>query len=46
MVVSNKIYFGKKGFKYFIGHKEGKKVRPLSTLLPKLSAYRRDSDET
>ena len=46
MVVSNKIYFGKKGFKYLIGHKESKKVRPLSILLPKLSECRRDFDET
>ena len=46
MVVSNKIYFGKNSFRYFIGHKEGKKVRPLSILLPKLSECRRDFDET
>ena len=25
-VVSNKVSFGKKGFKYFIGHKDAKKL--------------------
>ena len=34
------------GFKYFIGYKDGKKVRLLSILLPKTSGYRRDFDET
>ena len=46
MVVSNKVYFGKKGFKYFTGHKDGKKVGNLSILLPKMSTYRRGMDET
>ena len=45
-VVSNKVPFGKKGFKYFIGCKDGKKVRPLCILLPKMTAYGRDFDET
>ena len=36
----------KKGFKYFIGCKDDKEVRPLCKLLPKMSAYRRDFDET
>ena len=26
IVVSNKVSFGKKGFKYFIGYKDGKKL--------------------
>ena len=26
VVVSNKIYFPRKGFKYFIGYKDGKKI--------------------
>ena len=46
IVVSNKVSFGKKCFKYFVGYKDGKKVRPLYILLPKMSAYRRDFDET
>ena len=33
-------------FKYFIGHKRGKKVKPLCILLPKMIAYKRDFDET
>ena len=42
-VVSNKVSFGKKGFKYFIGYK---KIGSLSILLSKVSAYRRDFDDT
>ena len=45
-VVSNKFSFGKNVFKYFIGYKDVKKVRPLCILLPKISQYRRDFDET
>ena len=30
MVVSNKLPFGKQGFKYFIGYKDSEKIRPLS----------------
>ena len=46
IVVSNKVSFSKKHFKYFIGYKYGKKIRPLCILLPKLRAYRRDYAET
>ena len=46
IVVSNKVSFGKKGFKYFIGYKGAKNIRPLCIFLPKMSAYRKDSDET
>ena len=46
IVVSNKVPFGKKGFKYFIGCKDDKKVRPLCILLPKMRAYGKDFDET
>ena len=28
MLVSSKVCFGKKGFKYFIGYKDYRKVRP------------------
>ena len=45
VVVSNKISFDKKGFKYFIGYKDAKKMRPLYIFLPKMSAYRKDFDE-
>ena len=46
IVVSNKISYGKNDFKYFIGYKDAKRIRPLCILLPKMSAYRRNFDET
>ena len=46
IVVSNRVPFARKDFKYLIGYKVGKKFRPLCVMLPKLSAYRRDFDET
>ena len=46
IVISNKVSFCKKGFKYFIDYKDAKKNRPLGMFLPKMSAYRRDFDET
>ena len=46
IVVSNKISYGKNDFKYFIGYKDAKRIRPLCILLPKISAYRRNFDET
>ena len=45
MVVSNKVSFGEKGFKYFIGYKDAKKMRPLCKFLPKMMAYQTDFDE-
>ena len=45
LVVSRKFPFGKKGFKYYFGYKDAKKVRPLCVMLPKMSAYSRDFDE-
>ena len=46
MVVSNRVTFGKKEFKYFIVYKDAKKTRPLCTFLPKKSAHRKGFDET
>ena len=46
IVVTNKVSFGKKAFKYFIGYKDSKKIKPLCIFLPKMSAYRKDFDET
>ena len=46
IVVSNSISSDKKGFSYSIGYEDGKKVRPLCIMLPKMSAYKRDFDET
>ena len=45
LVVSNKVCFGRKGFKYFIRDKDAKKVKPLFIFLPKMSACRKDFDE-
>ena len=45
IVVSNKVSFGKKGFKYFIGYKDAK-IRPLCIFSQKMSTYGRDFDET
>ena len=44
-VVSNKVSFGKKGFKYFINYRDAK-IRPLCIFLQKMSVYRRDFNET
>ena len=44
IAVSNKIFFGKNNFKYFIGYKDAKK--PFSIFLPKMSPYTRDFDKT
>ena len=46
MIVSNKISYGKKGFKYLIGYKNAKKIRPLCIFLPNMNAYRKDFDKT
>ena len=49
IVVSNKFSFGKKEFKYFIRYEDAKEIRIckfLCIFLPKLSAYRKDFDET
>ena len=46
IVVSNKVSFGKNGFKYFTGYKDDKKIIPLCILLPKTSVYRKNFDET
>ena len=40
--MSNKVPFGKKGFKYFIGYKDAKEIKRLFVFLPKMTAYRKD----
>ena len=47
-VVSIKVSFGKKDFKYFIDYRDkyAKKITPLGIFLPNLRAYRRDFDKT
>ena len=47
IVVSNKVPFGKKDLKYFIGNiYDDEKVMSLFIMLPKMSAYRKDFDGT
>ena len=46
IAVSNKVSFGKNGFKCYIGYKDAKKIMPLSIFLPKMSVCRRDFEET
>ena len=36
----------KKRLKYFIDYKDATKIRPLFIFLPKMSAYRKNFDET
>ena len=43
--MSNKVPFGEKSVKYFLGY-EVKKVRPLFIILPRMNEYKRDFDET
>ena len=45
VLVSNKISFGEKNCKYFIGYLyNGNKVKPLNVMLPKTSAYVKSYD--
>ena len=46
IVVSNKVSFGKKGFKYLIGYEDAEEIKPLCIFLSKMSAYRKDFDKT
>ena len=46
IVVSSNASIGKKDFKCFIGYKDGKNVRSSCILLPKMSEYRRNFNET
>ena len=45
-IVSSKVSFGKKGFKCFIACKDNEKVKPSQIMLPKMSEYRRNFNET
>ena len=40
IVLSVKFSFGKKAFKYFIGQKDDKEIRPLCIFVPRMSVYR------
>ena len=46
IAVFNKVPFGKKCFKYFIGYENGKKAETFMRNASKMSACRRDFDET
>ena len=46
ILVSNKVAFGKKCFKYFICFKDPKITQRLCVFLPKMSACRKDFNET
>ena len=46
IITSNMASFGKRSFRYFIGYKDAKRVRPLSIFLPRMSAYRKAFDKT
>ena len=39
IIVANKVSFGKKGFKYFLGYKGNEKGNPLYVMLPKMWGY-------
>ena len=44
-MISKKISFGEKGFKYFFRYKDAKKNKPLCIFLSKMTAYRKDFNE-
>ena len=46
IVRSNRVPLDNKCFEYLIRYKAGKKIRPLCAMLPKMSAYKTDFDET
>ena len=45
ILISNKVWHRKKGFKYFIGHTIGHKIEPSCMKLPKKSRYATYFDE-
>ena len=46
IAVSNKVPFVKRRFKYFIGYKYAKTMKHLHLFLRKITAYKKDFDET
>ena len=44
VLVSNKIFFGEKNYKYFIGYLYNHKVKSLHIIVPKTSAYVKSYD--
>ena len=45
IMLSNKLSFGKQGFKYFIGYKDFEKIGFLYILRPQMIIYKRNFDE-
>ena len=45
VVVSNNFPFSKQDFKYFIGYKDNKEIRPLCIFFPEMNIYKRYSDK-
>ena len=45
ILISNKVYFGKEGCKYFSGYKDDDKVKPLCKTLSKIIGYAKIIDE-
>ena len=45
-IVSNEFSFDKQDFKYFIGYKHNKEIRPLCILFPEISMCKRYSGKT
>ena len=46
IIVVSKAPLGKRRFKYFISYEDVKKIIPLYAFLPKITAYRKEFDET
>ena len=46
IVVSNKLPLSQQDFRYFIGYKYDKQIRPLCIFFSKVNAHRIDFDET
>ena len=47
VLIFNKVYFGKKGYEYFIGYKyDNYKIKALSIKFPRMSGYVKSFDET
>ena len=46
IAVSIKLPLGKQDFKYFIGYKDNKEIRPACISFPGMSIYKRYSDKT
>ena len=43
--MSNNILFGKKGFQYFLGYEDAKKIKTLYIFLPKMTTCWIDFDD-